>query len=144
MIIYTGGTFDLFHYGHVNFLRECHQLCTNTRPYIYVSLNTDWFIERFKGKPPIMSYNERRIVLEGCRYVDKVIPNTGGHDSKIAIRRVKPDFIIIGDDWLDKDYMKQMDFDEDWLSSMGIELVYVPYTREISSTEIKKRCKKLL
>jgi glycerol-3-phosphate cytidylyltransferase len=137
MKIYTGGTFDMFHQGHVNLLRGCRELFDFT--YVVVGLNTDSFIEEYKGKPPIISYSDRRAVLEACKYVDKVVPNTHGADSKPTIERVRPDYIVIGDDWKSKDYFKQMGFDQNWLNSMGISLIYLPYTRHISTTEIKKR-----
>lgn len=132
--IYTGGTFDLFHAGHVEFLKKCAQLGE-----VVVSLNTDEFIQAYKGKPPVMSYAERLGVLAGCRYVSRVIPNSGGADSKPAIRSVMPDLIAIGTDWARKDYFAQMQFDVDWLEANGIGLVYLPYTLGISSTEVKKR-----
>jgi len=132
--VYTGGTFDLFHSGHVAFLMRCAEIGSVT-----VSLNTDEFIETYKGKPPVMSYNEREAVLLGCRYVDAVIPNAGGQDSKIAIQQVKPDLVIIGSDWARRDYYKQMQFDQDWLDERGISLCYIPYTAGISTTDLKKR-----
>lgn len=133
-LIYTGGTFDLFHAGHVEFLRRCHQLGT-----VVVSLNTDEFIEEYKGKPPVISYADRRDVLLACRYVNDVIPNTGGPDSRIAIESVMPDMVVIGSDWARKDYYTQMAFDQDWLDERGIGLAYIPYTPGISSTAIKER-----
>lgn len=132
--IYTGGTFDLFHAGHIEFLKKCKQLGE-----VVVALNTDEFITEYKKKPPVMSYTERLSVLAGCRYVDRVIPNTGGADSKPSIKAVMPDIIAIGTDWARKDYFKQMQFDVDWLESYGIGLLYLPYTLGISSTEVKKR-----
>lgn len=134
LIVYTGGTFDLFHSGHVNFLKRCSELGD-----VVVSLNTDEFISTYKGKPPIMSYEERAEVLLACRWVDDVIPNEGGTDSKIAIQKVKPNLIVIGSDWARKDYYAQMGFTQDWLDERGIGLVYIPYTQGISSTDIKKR-----
>jgi glycerol-3-phosphate cytidylyltransferase len=133
--VYTGGTFDLFHSGHVNFLRQCKKIGER----VVVSLNTDEFIKKYKGKPPIMSYEERAEILWGCRYVDLVIPNTGGQDSKPAILQVYPDFIVIGSDWACKDYYAQMGFTQKWLDDYGIVLIYIPYTQGISTTEIKKR-----
>jgi len=137
MIIYTGGTFDLFHQGHVNLLRECKNLHNNS--FVVVALNTDKFIAEYKGKPPAISYADRKAVLESCKYVDRVVANTHGRDSKPTIERVGPDIIAIGDDWLDKDYHKQMSFTPEWLEKMSIELVYLPYTSHISSTLIKQR-----
>jgi glycerol-3-phosphate cytidylyltransferase len=137
MIVYTGGTFDLFHQGHVNLLRECKNLYPDS--YVVVALNTDSFIEKYKGRPPIISYADRKAVLEACVYVDKVVPNTHGADSKPTIERVKPNIIAIGDDWKNKDYYKQMSFTKEWLEEKGIELIYLPYTSHISSTLIKSK-----
>lgn len=135
-VVYTGGTFDLFHRGHASFLRTCHKI-----GYTVVSLNTDEFIEEYKKKPPIMTYDERRDVLLACRHVDMVIPNTGGADSKPAILAVKPDYIVIGDDWAKRDYHAQMQFTQAWLDENDFTLLYTPYTKGISTTDIKQRLK---
>jgi glycerol-3-phosphate cytidylyltransferase len=133
-LIYTGGTFDLYHAGHAKFLRRCSELGSVT-----VSLNTDDFIEAYKGKPPVLSYADRAEVLLSSRYVDRVVPNSGGADSRIAIEAVTPDIIAIGTDWARRDYYAQMGFDQDWLDDRGIALIYIPYTHGISSTAIKER-----
>lgn len=133
-LIYTGGTFDLFHSGHANFLRRCADLGTVT-----VALNTDEFIEDYKGKPPVMTYAEREAVLRACKYVSRVIPNSGGADSKPSIIESQCDLIVIGSDWARRDYYKQMGFTQDWLDEWGIGLMYLPYTKGISSTDIKQR-----
>lgn len=138
MHLYTGGTFDLFHAGHVNFLKRCKDIVQYSG-LVTVSLNTDEFIERYKGKPPVCSYAEREQVLKSCRFVDKVIPNECGEDSKDTILRVKPAYIAVGSDWATKDYYKQMGFTQDWLDSYGIALVYIPYTKGVSSSDIKTR-----
>lgn len=134
--IYTGGTFDLFHAGHANFLARCAELGSVT-----VALNTDEFILEYKSKAPIMSYQERLEVLASCRYVDNIIPNEGGADSKPSILRVKPDIVAIGSDWARRDYYYQMAFDQDWLDEQNISLLYIPYTSGISTTELKRRIK---
>ena len=133
-IVYTGGTFDLFHRGHLEFLRRCSLFGRVT-----VALNTDEFISSYKGKPPIATYEEREAVLMGCRYVDAVVPNTGGADSKPTIELVNPNIIIIGSDWARRDYYAQMGFDQDWLDSRGIGLCYIPYTKGISTSDLKAR-----
>lgn len=134
-ILYTGGTFDLFHVGHVNFLRQCKLLASE----VVVALNSDDFVFRFKNQEPIMPYDDRKRILEGCRYVSRVVPNIGGEDSKPTIIQVVPNIIAIGDDWVGKDYYKQMGFTQDWLDQHGIVLVYIPYTKGISSTELRER-----
>jgi glycerol-3-phosphate cytidylyltransferase len=133
-LVYTGGTFDLFHAGHARFLQRCAELGP-----VVVALNTDEFIEAYKGKPPVLSYADREAVLLACRYVDKVVPNTAGADSKPTIEEVWPDIIAIGTDWARRDYHAQMQFDQDWLDEREIALIYIPYTQGISSTAIKER-----
>lgn len=137
-IVYTGGTFDLFHSAHVRFLESCRRIAGDDGQVV-VSLNTDEFIEAYKGSKPVMSFEERKEVLFGCRFVDRVIANVGGADSKPAIQLVMPDFIVIGDDWAKKDYYAQMQFTREWLRELEIQLVYVPYTPGISTTDLKKR-----
>jgi len=135
-IVYTGGTFDLFHAGHVDLLKRCAEL-----GLVVVSLNTDEFIEEYKGKPPVHSYAERRAVLEACQYVWKVVPNEGGADSKPAILKVQPNYLVIGSDWAARDYYAQMQFTHDWLDEQDISLVYIPRIRKMSSTLVKERVK---
>lgn len=137
-IVYTGGTFDLFHSGHVNLLKRCREIA-GTTGIVVASLNTDDFIWQFKNKKPVCSEDERAEVLASCRYVDKVVMNVGGADSRIAIDQVKPNYIVVGSDWAERDYHAQMGFDQKWLDDRGIGLVYVPYTKTISSTDIRGR-----
>lgn len=134
LTVYTGGTFDLFHVSHAKFLRKCAELGSVT-----VSLNTDEFIQGYKGKPPVLTYDERAAVLLSCRYVSAVVPNLGGADSRTAIELVKPDIIVVGSDWARRDYYAQMGFDQDWLDERGIAMCYVPYGKELSTTQIKER-----
>lgn len=136
-VLYTGGTFDLFHFGHINFLKQCKNIADE----VVVSLNTDAFVERFKGNKPILNYKEREKSVRYCKYVDSVIKNGAGEDSRACILTVKPNIIAIGDDWAHKDYYKQMCFDQTWLDDNQITLVYIPYTKGISTTEIKQRIK---
>lgn len=136
MIVYTGGTFDLFHAGHANFLRQCALLGD-----VVVSLNTDDFIQAYKGHPPVMKFPERKKVLEACKYVHAVVPNIGGADSKITILLVNPNIIAIDTGWAVLDYYKQMGFTQEWIDENGFVLVYLPRTQAISSTEIRGRMK---
>jgi cytidyltransferase-like protein len=137
-VVYTGGTFDLFHSGHVNLLKRCKEIA-GPDGLVVASLNTDDFIWQFKNKKPICSEDERAEVLLSCRYVDRVVMNVGGADSRIAIDQVQPNYIVVGSDWAEKDYYSQMSFDQKWLDERGIGLVYVPYTKTISSSAIRSR-----
>lgn len=136
--VYTGGTFDLFHTGHVNLLRQCRELAGD-EGLVIVGLNTDEFIEEYKGRPPVMSYADRRAVLYACRYVDLVDPNTGGPDSKPAIKAAHPNLIVIGSDWHERDYMAQLRVNWEWLRTQRIGIAYVPNTEGISTTDIRGR-----
>jgi len=137
-IVYTGGTFDLFHIGHVQLLRQCKKIA-GSHGKVVVALNSDEFIKSCKGKFPACNYEERKGVLLSCRYVDEVVLNTYGIDSRPTILSVDPDFIVVGSDWAKKDYYSQMMFDQKWLDYQNISLVYVVYTDDISSSIIKKR-----
>lgn len=143
--VYTGGTFDLFHAGHVNFLKQCWKIASNGFQQdgtVVVSLNTDEFITEFKGRPPVYSYDERYALLTSCKFVTDVVPNVGGGDSKPAILNVMPQYIVIGSDWAKKDYYAQMGFTQEWLNRYGITLLYIPYTEGISTTALKERITK--
>jgi len=134
MIVYTGGTFDLFHAGHVSFLRRAAELGQVT-----VSLNTDAFVARFKGRPPVINYENRETVVRSCRYVSHVVPNIGDEDSRPAILAVHPDIIVIGDDWAPpRDYLAQMSIPKGWLEERSISLLFLTRTPNISSSEIRE------
>jgi len=135
--VFTAGTFDLPHAGHVRFLQACSRLGELT-----VALNRDEFIESYKGKPPVMSYDERFEVINEFECVYETMPNWGNDYCVDVVAEVMPDIIAIGSDWARKDYYAQMNFDQDWLDSRGISLIYIPYTKGISSTELKQRIAK--
>lgn len=135
LILYTGGTFDLFHSGHVEFLKTCKNIADE----VVVSLNTDIFIKKYKNKTPVIDYDNRKKILLSCRYVDKVIENIGEYDAKPAILQIKPHIIAVGSDWAKKNYYKQMKFTQQWLDDMKISLIYIPYTNGISSSMIRKK-----
>jgi len=144
MNVYTGGTFDLFHPGHLELLKKCKQLAGEGE--VIVALNTDEFIQQFKGRAPIMNFEERKQMLLNCRYVSKVIKNVGGADSTknfdVFIKTLKDvKLVVIGSDWHEKDYLKQMNFTWEWLDSMGLSLCYVPRVTKNSTTDIKQRIK---
>lgn len=138
MIIYSGGTFDLFHAGHVYLLGQCRKLA-GPDGKVVVALNTDQFVASYKLHPPVNSFSEREAVLMACKHVDEVLRNAYGADSKPAIEAVRPDVIAIGIDWAAKDYYAQMNFTQQWLDDRQITLVYLPHPRPISTYEIKNR-----
>lgn len=136
MITYTGGTFDLLHVGHLELLEACRELA-GPRGRVVASLNRDEFVERYKGRRPAQSYGVREEILRSCSLVDLVVCNTGDEDSGRAIDVVRPDVIVIGDDWRDRDYLGQLGITTDWLAERGLWIEYVARTRGQSSTAIR-------
>ena len=133
MNVITIGSFDVLHTGHIKLLKFCKQL-GNT----IVGLNTDDFIIKYKGKPPIMSYSERKATLEELDF--NVVPNDQLTGS------VKPilkdiDLIVVGSDWAVKDYVGQIGVDWDWLEKHNIGICYYPRSLDMSTTKIKERIK---
>jgi len=142
-IVYTGGTFDILHRGHVNLLRVCKRIA-GIHGRVVVGLNTDEFVARYKGNPPVVSYLDRKAVLESCEFVDSVVPNEGDEDSTSSVERSSCAFIVVGSDWACKDYYSQMGFSQKWLDDRNITLLYTPYTEGISTTEIKSNMRSRL
>ncbi len=125
--VITYGTFDLFHYGHINLLQRAKAL----GDYLIVALSTDEFNWNSKHKKCYFSYEERKRILEAIRYVDLVIPETCWEQKPEDIREFKVDVFTMGDDWKGKfDYLKDC-----------CEVVYLPRTPEISTTQIKQDLK---
>ena len=126
--VITNGTFDLLHYGHVNLLQRAKEL----GDYLIVALSTDEFNWNSKQKKCYFTYEERKRLLEAIRYVDLVIPEENWEQKIQDVKEFKVDTFVIGDDWEGK-----FDFLKDYC-----EVVYLPRTPEISTTQIKKDLKK--
>lgn len=129
--VYIGGTFDMFHYGHLNLFKKCRE----TFKKVIVSINTDEFAEQYKRRPSI-PLNERIQMLDSCKYIDQVVVNEGGLDSTIAISKVCPDYIAHGDDWEEYSLMKQMGLTINYMVDNHIKFFFVPYTKGISTTQL--------
>jgi glycerol-3-phosphate cytidylyltransferase len=117
----VGGTFDILHPGHLNFLKQANRLGT-----VVVGLNTDEFAARYK-RPPVFNYDERKAMLEGTRFVTAVIPNEHGEDSRPTILKARARYVVHGDDWVGDSLMLQMGLTKEWLDEHGIILVYHQY-----------------
>jgi len=121
-VVLTYGTFDLFHPGHVQLLRRAREMGNR----LIVGLSTDEFNAQ-KGKRSAMSYQDRKTVLEACRYVDEVFPEESWDQKVPDVERLGADVFVMGDDWLGKfDFIKS-----------SCNVVYLSRTEGISSTEIK-------
>ena len=135
--VLTIGTFDLFHAGHVELLQECRKLA-GPSGFVYVGVNTDEFVKRFKGVTTSYNLDERLYILRAIKYVDFVGINDGDEDAWPMIQKVKPDIIAIGDDWRDRDYLAQLHVTEQQLKSVGAVVNYIPRTTGQSSSRIRE------
>ena len=122
--VITYGTFDLLHYGHINLLKRAKDL----GDYLIVALSTDEFNLQ-KDKISQFDYQQRKILLESIRYVDLVIPEISWEQKREDVKKYYADIFVIGDDWEGK---------FDFLKDEGVEVVYLPRTEEISTTQIKE------
>lgn len=125
--VITYGTFDLLHYGHVNLLRRAKQ----QGDYLIVALSTDEFNWNEKRKKCYFTYEHRKRLLEAIRYVDLVIPEENWAQKLSDVREFRVDTFVMGDDWEGR-----FDFLKDYC-----EVVYLPRTPEISTTQIKQELK---
>lgn len=123
----TYGMFDLLDYGHIKLLKRAKTL----GEYLIV-LSTDEFNWKEKGKKCYFSYEQRKALLEAVRYVDLVIPETSWEQKRSDMHEYHVDTFVMGDDWKGK---------FDYLEEEGVEVVYLPRTPEISTTQIKQDLK---
>ena len=122
--VITYGTFDLLHYGHINLLRRAKEL----GDYLVVVLSTDEFNWNEKQKKCYFSYEDRKKMLEAIRYVDLVVPEENQDQKRSDVQKYNIDTFVMGDDWKGKfDFLKDL-----------CEVVYLPRTPDISTTQIKK------
>lgn len=131
---YTSGVFDLFHVGHVNLLRNAKSLCDR----LIVGVTVDELVQ-YKNKQPVISFVDRIEVVRSCRYVDLAIPQNE-LDKVKAMRRLNAHKLFVGDDWFGH---SQWDKYESELASLGVDIVYFPYTQSTSSTLINETLSKL-
>lgn len=125
--VITYGTFDLLHYGHINLLRRAKEF----GDYLIVVMSTDEFNEIEKNKKCYFSFEQRKQLLESIRYVDLVLPEISWNQKISDIQMYHVDTFVIGDDWKGKfDYLKEY-----------CDVVYLPRTPEISTTQIKQELK---
>lgn len=122
--VITYGTFDLLHYGHINLLRRAKQY----GDYLIVALSTDDFNWNQKRKKCYFSFDKRKALLEAIRYVDLVIPEESWDQKVTDVREYHIDTFVMGDDW-------KGEFD--FLKNEGVDVVYLPRTPEVSTTQIK-------
>lgn len=132
---YISGVFDLFHIGHLNLFRRAKEYCD----YLIVGVSSDEWIRKFKETEPIVPFEERRAIVEACRYVDEAVEiPTYADDALNAWRKYRFDVQFSGSDY---------EHDSGWLNMKakleenGVAVVFFPYTEGTSTTKRKDRLK---
>lgn len=128
---YTTGVFDMFHIGHLNILKKAKEQCE----YLIVGVSTDELVQSSKNKTPIIPFDERVAIVEAIKYVDKVVPQVNKNKME-AYEKYKFDAMFVGDDWKGSALFTEC---EKELNKRGSCVVYFPYTKGISSTQLREK-----
>lgn len=128
---YTQGTYDMFHIGHLNLIKHAKEQCD----YLIVGVNADELVLSYKKKRAIVPFSERMEIISSLRYVDKVVP-CYTLDKKEAYKENHFDRLFIGSDWKGNPRWKKT---EKEMSELGVKLIYLPYTKNTSSTMLREK-----
>ena len=126
---YVPGVFDLFHIGHLNVLKNSRQFCD----HLIAGVVSDDVAKRNKGMQPIVPLEERLAIVAGIRYVDEAVVEDVPHKLEMW-ERLRFDVIIKGDDWKGTDRGDKLEQD---FAAVDVEVAYVPYTTETSSSLLR-------
>lgn len=129
---YTTGVYDLFHIGHLNLLKNAKGLCDK----LVVGVTVDDLVA-YKGKHPMIPFEDRIEIVRSIRYVDAAVPQYD-MDKLKACKELGATVLFVGDDWYGTDKWKAY---EKEFNKEKIKIVYFPYTKGISSTQITKALK---
>jgi glycerol-3-phosphate cytidylyltransferase len=127
---YVPGVFDLFHIGHLNVLKNARQFCD----YLIAGVVSDEVAQRNKGIQPVVPIDERLAIVAGIRYVDEAVVEDVPHKLEMW-ERLRFDVIIKGDDWRGTDRGDKLEHD---FAAVGVDVAYVPYTTQTSSTLLRR------
>ncbi len=133
---YTAGVFDLFHVGHLNLLERCKEMCDT----LIVGVCDDDYVRNIKHKEPVFSEEERVRIINALKCVDRAeLVNFQITDDKIlALQRFGFDVLFSGDDWKGTERYNKT---EQQFSELGVSIEYFPYTKGISTSDLKKKMK---
>lgn len=130
MIIgYTAGVYDLFHIGHLTLLKNAKGLCDK----LIVGVTVDELVT-YKGKRAMIPFEDRIEIVRNIKYVDAAVPQYD-MDKLTMCKKLGAKILFVGDDWYGTDKWKQY---EKEFNEAGIKIIYFPYTKGVSSTQITK------
>lgn len=126
---YTQGVYDMFHIGHLNLINNAKKYCD----YLIVAVNSDELVRSYKNKTPIINQEERRYIIENIKAVDKAVI-AESLDKTVQLEKYNFDAIFIGDDWKGNSRWEKT---REELSKMGIDVIFLPHTNGICSTDLR-------
>ena len=133
-IVFTNGCFDILHSGHIKLLKKAKEL----GDVLILGINKDKSIKKLKGKGrPIMNEKQRIEIISAIEFVDYVVP-FGQPTPEKLIKRIKPDIIVKGGD-----YKKNEVIGKDIVEKYGGKVYIFPLVKNISTTKIIKKIKKM-
>ncbi len=131
-VVYTSGTFDLFHIGHLNIIRRSRAL----GDYLIVGVSTDELVASYKMRSPIVPYDDRAEIIRSLRFVHAVEKQERLFDYELMLS-MGVNVMTIGSDWKERRH-ENLDH---IIANTNIEVVFLPYTYRVSSTQIKEQIK---
>lgn len=132
---YTTGVYDMFHIGHLNIFKNAKDQCE----YLIVGVSTDELVESYKGKTPIIPFEERIEIVKAIKYVDQVVPQTT-MDKMQAWKELHFDVLFHGSDWQGSDMYNKL---ISQFKEVGTDVVFLPHTAGVSSTLLEKTLYKI-
>ena len=123
IIVYTSGTFDMFHYNHLQMIQYARQL----GDLLVVGVSTDELVASYKD-PPVIPFKERLEIIKGLKATDIVIPQHSLDHTEI-VKKLHVDAFVVGDDWFGK---------YDYLTDLGVQFFYFPYGNGVTSSGLKQ------
>lgn len=131
---YTSGVFDLLHDGHLNLFERCKEHCD----YLIVGVCDDEYVRRNKHYEPIFNEVSRCRLIASLKYVDEAVITSieEVEDKMISYSKYHYDVLFSGDDWKGTERYNRTEAD---FKEVGVDIVYLPYTKDISTTDLKER-----
>ena len=131
VIGFTAGTFDMFHIGHLNLLKNAKSRCD----YLIVGVNSDKLVEEYKNKKAVVPLNERMEIIRSIRYVDEVM-RIDSLEKLISWKQKHYDLLFIGDDWKGNERWAHTEVE---MAQYGVKVVYLPHTEGTTSTLLREK-----
>lgn len=136
VIGYTTGVYDMFHIGHLNIIKAAKEQCD----FLIVGVSTDELVQKEKNKIPVIPFEERVEIVRALKYVDEVVPQFN-KDKVSAWDKYHFNKMFVGSDWKGTPQWEKIERD---FAPLGVDIVYLPHTDGISSTQLTTLIKKML